>query len=340
MWRIAASTVSRSSTGSSSSRSHRRPLTPNRSEHGGLPFRRRMQHRVDLVLRARPRAHQLLTAREPAAHHPAALVGHPHRVQLPRPQQPRQRARVEPVGLRARLRIPVSSGLTTTTRSHVRLEDPRDLPRSRPSPPTPPDPARTRLSREQLKPSGVSRHPRPPTAPRPSSQIATSQKSRCTSNPIALPTHLLTPSPPSRRRTAGEPAGQRQRPIRARSTIQASRRGGRTKSPGSKPIVANRPTRLRSPNKAPVPDHPTLRPDPDRAFRAVFMPESHPGSRPLEPVPDARAPALIQARAGPVMASPGANGEGTNQRVDARPIGSPGRGASYSLSTRGGLSKR
>jgi len=38
---------------------------------------------------------------------------------------------------------------------------------------------------------------------------------------------------------AGEPAGQRHRPIRARSSIQASRRGGRTKSTGSQPIDQN-----------------------------------------------------------------------------------------------------
>jgi hypothetical protein len=38
---------------------------------------------------------------------------------------------------------------------------------------------------------------------------------------------------------AGEPAGQRHRPIRAQSSIQASRRGGRTISPGSKPIGQN-----------------------------------------------------------------------------------------------------
>ena len=54
------------------------------------------------------------------------------------------------------------------------------------------------------------------------------------------------------------------------SSILASRRGGRTKSPGSKPIVQKRPTRLRSPNKAPVPDRPTLRPAPDRASAGHF----------------------------------------------------------------------
>src|SRR5580704_6658177 len=53
-------------------------------------------------------------------------------------------------------------------------------------------------------------------------------------------------------------------------SILASRRGGQTNSPGSKPIVQKRPTRLRSPNKAPVPDRPTLRPAPDRASSMQF----------------------------------------------------------------------
>lgn len=72
---------------------------------------------------------------------------------------------------------------------------------------------------------------------------------------------------------AGEPAGQRHRPIRARSSIQASRRGGRTKSTGSKLIDQLRPTRLRSPNEAPVPDEPNVRPRPGRNLQAgSFMP--------------------------------------------------------------------
>ena len=40
-WRIAASTDSRSSNGSYKPASHWRPLTPNRSEHGGLACSRR-----------------------------------------------------------------------------------------------------------------------------------------------------------------------------------------------------------------------------------------------------------------------------------------------------------
>jgi len=58
------------------------------------------QHRLDLVLGSGPPAHELLTAREAAAQHLAALIGHPHRVKLPLPQQPRQRLGVELVSLR------------------------------------------------------------------------------------------------------------------------------------------------------------------------------------------------------------------------------------------------
>jgi hypothetical protein len=64
MWRMHACTVSHSSTGSSSCRSHRRPLLPNRSANGGLPGQAAQQHRVDLVLGPRPGAHQLLAARQ------------------------------------------------------------------------------------------------------------------------------------------------------------------------------------------------------------------------------------------------------------------------------------
>src|SRR4051794_29259528 len=72
----------------------------------------------------------------------------------------------------------------------------------------------------------------------------------------------------------GEPAGQRHRPIRARSTIQASRRGGRTKRSGSKPIAQTGLPACVLPTEAPVPDYPTLGPDPDRAFTEHFHPAS------------------------------------------------------------------
>src|SRR3954465_9860281 len=60
--------------------------------------------------------------------------------------------------------------------------------------------------------------------------------------------------------------------MRARSTIQASRRGGRTKSTGSKPIAQTGLPACVLPTEAPVPDHPTLRPDPDRDPTSIFMP--------------------------------------------------------------------
>ena len=88
------------------------------------------QDRVHLVLDARARADQLLAAREPAAQHATALVGHPHRVQLALPQQLRQRPRVEPVGLRTRLRDPGVIRRDHDHLLHVRLEQPRDLPRA------------------------------------------------------------------------------------------------------------------------------------------------------------------------------------------------------------------
>ena len=122
---------------------------------------------------------------------------------------------------------------------------------------------------------------RPADRTSPSSQIATTQKSRCTSRPIARPTHLGNATSHLHNAVdsaAGEPAGQRHRPIRARSSIQASRRGGRTKSPGSKPIDQNGLPVCVLPTKAPVPDRPTLRPDPDRASTSSFMPRKAAGS--------------------------------------------------------------
>ena len=162
MWQTPASTDSRSSSGSSRPASHRRPLTPNRSEHGGLPCRRRCSTGVDLVLCPRTCVHQLLAPGQPAPQHAAALIRHPHRLKLARPQQPRQRARVHRSVFARACVMPVSSGLTRQRHPH--------LPRR------------------------------------------------------------------SGHRT-GEPAGQRRRPIRALSTIQASRTDGRTKSTGSKPIA-------------------------------------------------------------------------------------------------------
>jgi type II secretory pathway predicted ATPase ExeA len=55
---------------------------------------------VDLVLRARALTHELRAARDPAPLLACLLVGQPHRIERPRHQQPRERARVQRVGLR------------------------------------------------------------------------------------------------------------------------------------------------------------------------------------------------------------------------------------------------
>ena len=86
--------------------------------------------------------------------------------------------------------MPVSSGLTTTTR---RTCGSRILAISQ-APPVTSNATRSADPRLRANSSSascdVSIRPAERTAP--ASQIATSQKSRCTSNPIALPTDLLT----------------------------------------------------------------------------------------------------------------------------------------------------
>src|SRR5450631_1752567 len=53
-------------------------------------------------------------------------------------------------------------------------------------------------------------------------------------------------------------------------SIQASRRGGQTKSTGSKPIAKNGLPVCVLPMKAPVPDEPNVRPRPDGPFKRHF----------------------------------------------------------------------
>jgi hypothetical protein len=57
------------------------------------------QHRVDLILGAGALTHELRAARQAPAQRPRALVGQPTPTQKARGEQPRQRARVAPVGL-------------------------------------------------------------------------------------------------------------------------------------------------------------------------------------------------------------------------------------------------
>ena len=252
MWRSAAWTVSCSSGGRLSRAKPLAALDPEQIRAGRLALKPAHQDRVHLVLDPRARADQLLAARQPPPQHAGALVGHPHRLELAPPQQARQRAGVEPVGLGARLRDPGVVGRDHHHALDVRLEDARHLPRpardlhrhpvrwapsSRPAPQAPPGPSspgppsappRPRRSRPRRN-----RGADPGRSPDPSTYALTC----CTTN------HL-----PHESTKTGEAAGQRHRPIRARGTIRASRRGGhrkaRARSPSSKTAC-----RLRSPKR-------------------------------------------------------------------------------------------
>ena len=177
MWRIPASTDSRSSSGSSRPASHRRPLTPNRSEHGGLPCRRRCstawisffaRERACTSCSRRASRRRSTRQRSSGIHTDSSSPDHNSLANV--------RASSRSVFARACV-IPVSSGLTTTTRStcgsRIRATS-QQLPvtsnatRSdahqalRPAPPSPP----------------ACSAPDAPERTSPSSQIATTQKSR------------------------------------------------------------------------------------------------------------------------------------------------------------------
>ena len=127
-WRRQPATVSASSTGSSSSASHLRALTPNRSEKGGLPFRRRIKTAWISFL-ARERARTSCSRRASRRRNTLVCsIGRPDRVELAGPQQPGQRARIEPVGLRPRLADARVVRRHHDHPRHMRLQDPRDLP--------------------------------------------------------------------------------------------------------------------------------------------------------------------------------------------------------------------
>ena len=84
---------------------------------------------MTLVLRARASPNQLAAPREPPPQRPRLLVRHPEPVERPGREQLRERAGVEPVGLRARLPDPRVARMHDQHPADVRLQDPRDLPR-------------------------------------------------------------------------------------------------------------------------------------------------------------------------------------------------------------------
>jgi hypothetical protein len=105
-------------------------LTPNRSDTGGLPRNRRISTAwISFLARDRERtscsrraSRRRITRQRSSGIHTASSS--PAASSFAR-----VRASNRSVLARA-CRIPGSSGLTTTTRAHVRLEDPRDLPRA------------------------------------------------------------------------------------------------------------------------------------------------------------------------------------------------------------------
>src|SRR5437764_1952595 len=238
-WRMPASTDSRSSNGSSRVASHWRPLTPNRSEHGGLACSRRCRHAwISFLARERERTscsrrasrRRRIRQRSSGIHTASSSPRHSKLAN----------ARASSLSVFARaLVIPVSSGETTTTRltcgSRIRATS-QQLPVT--SNATRSDV--NRLSASDRTPSGVA-GTLPADRTSPSSQIATSQKSRCTSKPIARPTHLGTPIPHLRQLDLSERENQRDNDTdryeleaQSRQVAGAAKRTARARSPSIK----------------------------------------------------------------------------------------------------------
>ena len=167
-------------------------------------------------------------------------------------------------------RIPVSLGETTITRADVRLEDPRDLPRVaghlQRHPVT-----RIQALREQLQHLRRASAIRPAERTRPSSTIATSQKSRCTSSPTALTRILLARSTTRENRWANDTDGS------ALAAQPGKSQGRPPKSPGSHAHRAKRPAQPAF-SQRPLSQSPEPKPAPDdRApSRGSFMPREAP----------------------------------------------------------------
>ena len=195
IWRSALSTVSRSSTASSSPLSHARPLIPNTSLNGARPTSWRINTAWTSFF-ARLRAHTSWLRRERRRRITHVASSGIHTAS----NDPAARSRANVLASRRSVfarawRIVVSDGLTTTTcatcGSRIRAI----------SHAFPVTSKATRSSGHKL-PANSSRRSglvstRPAERTSPSSTIATSQKSRCTSNPTDL-----TP-PPSKSLNTG-----------------------------------------------------------------------------------------------------------------------------------------
>ena len=252
----ALSTVSRSSSASSSSASHARPLTPNRSETGGRPTSWRISTAwISFFARCAPApaaprrdsrrriTHVARSGIQTASSDPAAS------------SLASVRASRRSVFARA-WRIPVSDGLTTSTCatcgsriraiSHAFARHLKRHPIIRGQAPS----EQLELLRLGLDPASRAHARRP-------------RRSRPRRNPDAHPTRptLTSPPPPNRIDTMGDAVGKRHRRIRARSaTGQVA--GAANEKPG-----LERPSRKTAcPTcvlpKSPCPSDPTLRPEP------------------------------------------------------------------------------
>ncbi len=262
MWRIPASTDPRSSSGSSRLASHWRPLTPNRPEHGALPFSRRcktasisfferVRERTSCSRRAKRR--RITQQRSSGIQTRSSSPFHNSRANA--------RASRRPVFARA-CAIPVSSGLTTTTRSTYGSRI-RATCQQLPVTSSATRSLRSRLSAKLCSPSGVlgTRRLNAPHRPRRSRSRRSrgERPGRSRDRPTCHLTTCFTSSNVVVDNTTGEQRDNDTDPIRARSSIQASRRGGRTKSTGSKPTAENGLPVCVLPMKAPIPDEPKLR---------------------------------------------------------------------------------
>ena len=250
-----ASTDSRSSTAQHQAGEPLAALDPEQVSERRPFLQPALKHRLDLVLCARARSHQLLAAREPTTQHTTALIGHPDRVKLALPQQARQRPRVELVGLRAGAR---DAGVIRTDHDHplhVRLEQPRDLP------------TRTRhlqrhpVGRQQTlgqQPQALrcARHPPrgadlPVLADRDHTEIAVHIQADRTTHPSDQ-RHPFTSTASWLTRWENQ-REKRHRPIRAQTLNPGKSQRRPNEKHGLEAHRQKRPTRLRSPNEGPCP---------------------------------------------------------------------------------------
>ena len=248
-WRRQPSTVRRSSIGSSRAASHARPLRPKGSLTGGRPLRLRCSTAaISFLICVRrltsPRRRE--TSRRSVRR---ALIADPDRRDQIGGQQIGQHPRVDLVGLD--LRVADRAHLLGVREHDLGRRAARGSARSPArcrSPPAPPGPSAPGSARTAQARSGVVAT-RPAERARPPSQIATSQKSRCTSNPIDLPT-----SPPARH-DDGRDGGQNDTYGFALAAHPGKSQGRPVTPTGSQPIRTVRPARPRSP-RAPVPERP------------------------------------------------------------------------------------